>query len=804
MISDFKISGMSCSACSAHIERAVSDIVGVKLAEVNLLTNSMRVDHDSDTVSQAAIIAAVERAGYGAEEMSGKSAPVGESVYESEGQSIKRRFLWSLLLLIPLFLLAGHLFKLPLLEGRANELAQFVLALAVAILNRGYFIRGFRTLSHGAPNMDTLVAVGAGAGIVYSILEIATGGSRLYFESSAMILTLITLGKYLEARSKGRTGDAIRKLLDLAPKQAIVERSGREMGLPVELVVPGDTVVIRSGAQVPVDGVAIEGAATLDESMLTGESMPVDKRHGDRLTGGSVCLSGFIKMRAEKVGDDTTLAQMAKLVEEAGGSRAPISQLADRVSRVFVPLVMLISLASFIVWAAVGGDFGFAVSCAIAVLVVSCPCALGLATPVAIMVGTGRGAELGILFRSAAALEELQAVDTVVLDKTGTITQGRPAIANIMPHNSTESELLCLAAAIEGGSSHPIAKAIIAGALARGIEPPSVSGFFEIPGRGISGTVDGKQVSGGNREFMRESGVDTRPLEAATESWAAAGETALYFAADGELLGAISVADPIKSGSHNAIKGLKAMGMNVVMLTGDNRSTACAIGLKLDIAEVVAEVLPAEKAQAVAHRSAYESVAMVGDGVNDAPALARADVGIAIGGGADIAIEAADVVLMKSDLNDVAAAVSLSRAVIRNIRMNLFWAFFYNTLGIPLAAGVFYPLFGWTLHPVFGAAAMSLSSFCVVSNALRLRWFQPPTAAEDAKEESVTLTMSVEGMTCGHCKARVEKVLMAIPGVESAQADLATDSCCVVCRSGIDSSLLVAALKNAGYDAAVK
>ena len=818
----FNVSGMTCSACSAHVEKAVCRLDGVAEVNVSLLTNSMQVTYDEDAASSEAIIAAVKNSGYGASlpQAAGTAAPAvrQEDVMAGELAQMKHRMVWSFAFLIPLFYISmGHMMGAPLpgfLTGTDNALAfaftQLLLTLPIMYLNDKYYKVGFKTLFRGAPNMDSLIAVGSMAAVAYGVFAIYQIGfglghgdgdlvakyhMDLYFESAGMILTLITLGKFLETRSKGKTSQAITRLMDLAPKTARVLREGGEMEIPVEEVLVGDRIVVRPGQAIPVDGTVVEGASAVDESALTGESLPVDKGPGDKVAAASINKSGSFVFEATRVGQDTTLAQMIRLVEEASSSKAPIAKLADKVAGVFVPVVMVIAAVTALVWLAVTHSPEQALTAGVAVLVISCPCALGLATPVAIMVGTGKGAENGILVKSAEALETLHAIDTVVLDKTGTLTQGRPQVTDILPAGSvTESALLGLAACLEAPSEHPLGAAIVEEAGARGLPRQPVERFAAVHGRGVEAVLGGRRCLAGNRAMMEEAGVDLSAWEDRAQALAAQGKTPLYFAKDTSLLGLIAVADTPKPTSRDAVAAFRSLGIDVIMLTGDNRRTAGAIGAQLGVTEVMAEVLPQDKERKVSElQSQGRKVAMVGDGINDAPALARADVGLAIGAGTDVAIESADIVLMKSDLLDAAAAVELSRATIRNIKENLFWAFFYNSLGIPLAAGVFFPLLGWQLNPMFAAAAMSLSSVCVVSNALRLRFFkskfrasrreenpviQQSRAVQDSNDDSsttkqggttaMTKTMKIEGMMCAHCSGRVEKALNDLPGVTAA------------------------------------
>ena len=753
MKQQFCVTGMTCSACSAHVEKAVGKVDGVNDFSVSLLTNSMSVNYDESKTSSQEIIAAVTAAGYGASvagETGGRKAEKKEDVLAQELSSMKRRMILSFAFLLPLFYISmGHMLGAPLpafLTGMENAFAfaltQFLLTLPILYINDKYFKVGFKKLVQRAPNMDSLIAVGSAAAMVYGLFAIYSIGygmghgnwelveqyhMDLYFESAGMILTLITMGKFLETRSKGKTGEAIARLMDLAPKTATVLRDGVEIELPVEDVRVGDKIVVRPGEAIAVDGVIVEGASAVDESALTGESLPVDKTVGDKVAAATINRSGSFVFEAQRVGEDTTLAQMIRLVEEASASKAPISKLADKVAAVFVPTVITLALIAAAVWLIVTGSVTSALTAGISVLVISCPCALGLATPVAIMVGTGKGAENGVLIKSAEALELLQSVDTIVLDKTGTLTEGKPRVTDIIPADGlSENALLGLAACLEAPSEHPLGAAIVEEAAARALPRTGVENFEAIHGRGVRAVLGGHLCFAGNRAMMEETGVlALDEWIARTEELAVQGKTPLFFAKDNEMLGIIAVADTPKATSKEAVAALSALGLSVIMLTGDNHRTADAIGNQLGVSDVMAEVLPQEKEQKIAElQSRGKRVAMVGDGINDAPALARADVGIAIGAGTDVAIESADIVLMKSDLMDAAAAVELSRATIRNIKQNLFWAFFYNCMGIPLAAGVFFPVLGWQLDPMFAAAAMSLSSVTVVSNALRLRLFK--------------------------------------------------------------------------------
>ncbi len=849
----FHVTGMTCSACSAHVEKAVSKVEGVSSASVNLLSNSMQVTYDETVVTAEGIIAAVTASGYGAslpQKAGSKAAPPKrEDAMAEEIQGMKHRLVWSFVFLIPLFYISmGHMLGAPLpgfLVGMENALAfaftQLLLTLPIMYLNDKYYKVGFKTLFRGAPNMDSLIAVGSMAAVVYGVFAIYQIGwglghgdmelvgryhMDLYFESAGMILALITLGKFLETRSKGKTGEAITRLMDLAPKTASVLRDGVEVEIPVEEVRVGDRIMVRPGQSVPVDGVIIEGASAVDESALTGESLPVDKGVGDKVAAASINRSGAFTFEALRVGEDTTLAQMIRLVEEASGSKAPIAKLADKVAGVFVPVVMVIAAVTAVVWLIATGNITQALTGGVAVLVISCPCALGLATPVAIMVGTGKGAENGILVKSAEALETLHAIDTVVMDKTGTLTQGKPKVTDVLPAEGlTENALLGLAACLEAPSEHPLGAAIVEEAAARQLPRQPVEGFEAVHGRGVRAVLGGHACLAGNRAMMEEAGVELSPWLSQGEALANQGKTPLYFAKDTTMLGIVAVADTPKPTSRDAVDAFRSLGIDVIMLTGDNRRTADAIGRELGVTEVIAEVLPQDKESKISElQSRGKKVAMVGDGINDAPALARADVGLAIGAGTDVAIESADIVLMKSDLMDAATAVELSRATIRNIKENLFWAFFYNSLGIPLAAGVFFPLLQWQLNPMFAAAAMSLSSVTVVSNALRLRFFKSkfhsdaaplpgetgtacaagcPVALQTIETQqmqggntAMAKTMKIEGMMCAHCSGRVEKALNDLPGV-TATVDLEAGTATV--NGDVADEALTKAVTDAGY-----
>ncbi len=842
----FDVTGMSCSACSAHVEKAVSKVPGIDKVQVNLLQNSMVVEYAEGATSTQKIVDAVTEAGYGAS-VKGQEAPKESNALQKKASDdtrmMKHRLGWSIAFLaVLMYVSMGHMLDWPLpgiLKDHENimvfALAQLFLTLPVMYLNRKYFENGFKTLLHKAPNMDTLVAMGSTAAAGYSVTQLFVMGyamghgdmgrahasaMNLYFEAAAMILALVTIGKYMETRSKSRTSDAITKLMDLAPKTALVLRDGQEMEIPSGEVQVGEIVIVKPGQSIPVDGILLEGTGTVDESAITGESIPVEKKAGDRVTGATVNRAGYFQMKADRIGEDTTLSQIIRLVEEAGGSKAPIAKLADKVSGIFVPVVLTIAVVTIAVWMLLGQSFSFALASGIAVLVISCPCALGLATPTAIMVGTGRGAEQGILIKSGESLETAHLVDTIVLDKTGTITKGHPAVTDILTADGVSEEIILgLSASLEQASEHPLAEAIVERAKAQSISLYKAEDFKATAGQGVSGLVKGKKVLAGNLRMMKEKQVETAGLESQGEAFAEEGKTALYIAADQKLLGILAVADPIKETSREAIQELEKMGLSVVMLTGDHKKTAHAIQRQLGITRVVAEVLPQDKEREVRRlQEEGHKVAMVGDGINDAPALARADVGIAIGAGTDVAIESADIVLMKSDLLDAAAAIQLSRAVIRNIKENLFWAFFYNILGIPLAAGVFYPLLGWQLNPMFGSAAMSFSSVFVVFNALRLKGFRPTfykrksTGADmtapaeikeiekQAKKEDYAMkkTMKIEGMMCSHCTGRVDKALNALEGVE-ATVSLEDQAAYVTLTGEVSDELLKKTVEAEGY-----
>ncbi len=857
----FDVTGMTCSACSSRVEKCVSKLEGVNEVSVNLLTNSMQVEFNDAVIQEQGIIDAVVHAGYGASVQGKKKASdTRESLKENKKNPVqehmeymKKRTIWSFIFLIPLMYVSmGHMIGLPLpgfLHGTLNAvgfaMTQFLLCIPVIYINRAYYTKGFSTLLHGAPNMDTLIAVGSAASLVYGVFAIYRMGyglgvqdmdlvnrylHDLYFESAVMILALINIGKYLEARSKGKTSEAINKLMDMAPKTAFAERNGTVVEIPAEEIQIGDILQVKPGSSVPADGVVLEGVTSIDEAAITGESIPVQKVPGDSVIAATMNKAGFFRMKASKVGDDTTFSQIIRLVEDASASKAPIAKIADKIAGVFVPIVMTIALITAVVWLLAGAEFEFALSCAISVLVISCPCALGLATPVAIMVGTGKGAENGILIKSGEALEVTHNIQSVVLDKTGTITQGKPAVTDIHGVKTDSKELLKIAAAMEKKSEHPLAEAVLAKAEEEKISLPEASEFSAVAGMGIEAVIEGKKYYAGNLRLMKEKGIDCTGIKDYLETLTGEGKTPLLFADEKELLGVVGAADIVKSTSAQAIRELKKMGIQVIMLTGDNERTAKAIQRQLDIDTVIAEVLPQDKEREVAKlQENGQKVAMVGDGINDAPALARADVGIAIGAGTDVAIESADIVLMKNDLLDVVTAISLSKAVIRNIKENLFWAFFYNVCGIPLAAGVFYTALGLKLSPMFGAAAMSLSSLFVVSNALRLRFFhvlKKPQKEEDGtvhttekingqtgkkqivnnsaeavenKEEMNMYTMKIEGMMCPHCQAAVTKALNGIEGVK-AEVNLEKKEAYVEAADSVSKEELTKAVVDAGYE----
>lgn len=835
----FDVTGMTCSACSAHVEKSVSKLEGVQCVNVNLLQNSMVVEYDDNALGTTDIIHAVESGGYGASVQGGnKTQEAPKNVAAEEMHHMKRRLIASFCFLIPLFYISmGHMMGAPLpaiLLGDENvmifALTQLFLTIPVLIINKKYYVVGFKALWNRAPNMDSLIALGSAASVVYSVFAIysmayAMGhgdlmtahhyGMELYFESAAMILTLITVGKYMETRSKGKTSEAISKLMDLAPKTATVLRNGVEQEIPVEEVVTGDTIIVKPGQRIPVDGKIIEGFSAVDESAITGESIPVEKQVSDTVIGATVNKSGYFRMTATRVGKDTTLSQIIALVEEAGASKAPIAKLADKVSGVFVPVVITIAVLAAVIWFVAGNQpFSFALSIGIAVLVISCPCALGLATPTAIMVGTGKGAEYGILVKSAESLEIAHQVQTVVLDKTGTLTEGKPVVTDVvLAKGILRNRLLKQAAAVEALSEHPLAEAIVAYAKKKEVLFEKAENLTATAGQGVEADVAGKHILAGNLKMMQERGIQLGEWEAKAVELAEAGKTPLFFAENETFLGIVALADTLKPTSKAAVDAFHQMGIEVVMLTGDNKRTAEAIAKELDI-QVIAEVLPQDKEREVRRlQEQGKKVAMIGDGINDAPALMRADVGVAIGAGTDVAMESADIILMKSDLMDAVTAIELSHATIRNIKENLFWAFFYNACGIPLAAGVFYPLLEWKLNPMFAAAAMSFSSAFVVGNALRLRLFRPKYAKtttalpkEDIQKEpthkeeiGMKKVLKIEGMMCNHCTGRVEKALNDLEGV-TAEVSLEGKSATVTLSKEVSDETLVQTVTDAGYE----
>lgn len=855
----YNVTGMTCAACQANVSRCVSKLEGVEDVNVSLLANSMTVSYDESRLKPENIIEAVKAAGYGAsslekaikkEEGFRREWQLRREQAESNREGMKKRLIYSIILLVPLMYIAmGEMLSLPLpaiFKGTQNALvsalAQLILTVPVIFINRRFYQFGFKALFHGSPNMDSLVAIGSGASLLYGLFamfRMAYGfghgnielvheyAHALYFESAAMILTLVTVGKYLEARSKDKTSQALSRLMDLAPKTAVVLKNGEEVLIPAEQVSAGDIVIIRPGEGIPVDGVVLQGRGYVDQSAITGESIPVEKNPGDEVISATINKNGSFQFKASKVGEDTTLSQIIRLVDEAGNSKAPIARLADKVSGIFVPVVIGIALITAVIWLVAGKNFEFALSNAISVLVISCPCALGLATPVAIMVGTGKAAEMGILIKSAESLEELHNIDTLVLDKTGTITSGKPSVTDIVPleEGLSEEELLILAASAEMGSEHPLAQAIVERAREKELALLEAESFEAEAGRGIRAQIKGENILAGNAAFMEENGLFNSQFskEAAEKAnnLAQAGKTPLIFARKGRLTGIIAVADTIRESSREAISRFAQMGLNVVMLTGDNKITAEAIKRELNISEAITDVLPTQKeAHIRALQEQGHKVAMVGDGINDAPALTRSDVGIAIGAGTDIAIESADVVLMKDSLNDVASAIELSRAVVRNIHMNLFWAFFYNILGIPLAAGALFPAFGLRLSPMIGSAAMSLSSVCVVANALRLRFFKAKdrnsvqseekhimeskeeitaVQAEEKGANTMKKIIKVDGMMCAHCQEHVRKALAAVDGVQAVSVSLEEKQAEVTLSKDVPEQLLKDAVTEAGY-----
>ena len=824
----YQVTGMSCAACSARVEKAVSKVPGVTACSVSLLTNSMGVE---GTAGEQAVIAAVEAAGYGASVKGAPAAAVpaaDDPLADHETPALKRRLYSSLVFLVALMYLSmGHMmwgWPAPafLAENHvAMGLVQLLLTAIIMVINQRFFISGFKSLWHRSPNMDTLVALGSTASFVYSVYALfaMTGAQargdaaqvmgwmhEFYFESAAMILTLITVGKMLEARSKGRTTDALKGLMKLAPQTATLLVDGQERTVPIGDVKQGDLFVVRPGENIPVDGVVLEGHSAVNESALTGESIPVDKAEGDAVSAATVNQSGFLRCQATRVGEDTTLSQIIRMVSDAAATKAPIAKVADRVSGVFVPVVIAIALIATAVWLATGADFGYALARGISVLVISCPCALGLATPVAIMVGNGKGAKNGILFKTAVSLEEAGKVRVVALDKTGTITTGQPRVTDVLPAPGvTDEQLIAAAYALEQKSEHPLAHAVVERAQNLGLKAQEVSDFAALPGNGLTAVLDGEALSGGSLAFISGRTEVSGDMRAQADHLSGEGKTPLLFSRGGRLLGMIAVADAIKPESPQAVRELQNMGIRVVMLTGDNQRTAEAIGRQAGVDQVIAGVLPDGKESVIRSLQSQGKVAMVGDGINDAPALTRADIGIAIGAGTDVAIDAADVVLMNSRLTDVPAAIRLSRATLRNIHENLFWAFIYNIIGIPLAAGVFIPLLGWQLNPMFGAAAMSLSSFCVVSNALRLNLFDPHSARKDhkikfAKEpKTMQKTLKIDGMMCTHCSGRVKKALEELPGVVSAEVSHENGTAVVTMSTPVDDATLKKAVEDQGY-----
>ena len=820
----YNVTGMSCAACSARVEKAVSKVDGVTSCSVNLLMNSMGVE---GTASPESIIAAVEAAGYGASLKNAPSAAKAaqkEEIKDKETPKMKKRLAASVVFLaVLMYFSMGHMVGLPLPsyfvgDHAAVGLVELLLTVAIMVINQRFFISGFKGLINRAPNMDTLVALGSTAAFAYSVyalfgaIKAQTAGDmqtamsymhEYYFESAAMILTLITVGKMLESRSKGKTTDALKGLMELAPKTANIIKDGKEQSVPVDRVQKGDIFVVRPGESIPVDGTVIEGTSAVDESALTGESLPVDKQEGSFVSAGTVNRSGFIRCEASRVGEDTTLSQIIKMVADAAATKAPIAKIADKVSAVFVPSVIAIAVVTIIGWLIAGRDFGFALARGISVLVISCPCALGLATPVAITVGSGVGARNGILFKTAVSLEEAGKAKTVVLDKTGTVTSGKPVVTDILPAESTSGKkLLEYAYSLETKSEHPLAGAVNLKAEESGLTAREVTDFEALPGNGLVAKLDGKELVGGNLGFISERAQVSAQQREAAESLAEQGKTPLFFAYGGKLLGTVAVADTIKEDGAAAIAELHKMGLEVIMLTGDNQRTADAVGKAAGVDRVIAGVMPDGKEKVVRELSEQGKTIMVGDGINDAPALTRADTGIAIGAGTDIAIDAADIVLVKSRLGDVPAAIKLSRATLRNIKENLFWAFIYNVIGIPVAAGVFINLFGWQLNPMFAAAAMSLSSFCVVTNALRLNFFKTGAKPEKkTKEEKKTMekTLKIEGMMCGHCEATVKKALEELPQVTSAEVSHESGTAKVTLNADISDDALKAVVEAKGY-----
>ena len=837
----FKVTGMTCSACSSRVEKTVSKLEGTDQVSVNLLTGTMQVTYDDNLIDDGKIIAAVEKAGYGAAVDSGEAPgkkPGAETEEASkaafdEAKQMKRRLIWSVVLLVPLmFVSMGHMLVGKHMPDQplTMVLLQVVFLIPIVVLNKKYFLKGFPSLFRGSPNMDSLIAMGSAAAIIYGVFAIFRmaagyeGGNMdlvhryagdIYFESAAMILTLITVGKYLETRSKGKTSQAIEKLMNLAPKTATVERGGVEMEIPAGELVTGDILVIRPGESIAADGEIISGTTSIDESAITGESIPVEKQTGDKAVSATINKTGFIKVRCEKVGEDTTISQIIRLVDEASASKAPIARMADKIAGIFVPVVIAIALVAAVIWLIAGAGFEFALSIGISVLVISCPCALGLATPVAIMVGTGKGAENGILIKSGEALETAHSVDTVVMDKTGTITEGKPKVTDVINFEINQKQLIEIASGLESGSEHPLAEAVMEHAGVLGIKAAQAENFEAVFGRGIKAFINGKAYLAGNAALMAEAGIDISAIQKTLDDLADQGKTPLIFAEAEKVIGIIAVADVEKASSREAIEAFADMKIDVVMLTGDNKRTAEALRKRLHIPKVIAEVLPSDKEKHIAALQAEgHKVAMIGDGINDAPALAKADVGIAIGAGTDVAIESADAVLMRNDLLDAVTAVRLSKSVIKNIKENLFWAFFYNTIGIPLAAGVLYPMFELKLSPMFGAAAMSLSSVCVVLNALRLKRFKvkrSPAAeaacedvliesegAGDRRKEEMKYELMIQGMMCGHCQKHVSDALNAMEGV-TAEVNLDAGTATVTSDKEISMDAFASVIEDAGY-----
>lgn len=827
----FDVQGMTCSSCSSHVERAVNKLNGIKSVNVNLLSNNMIVEYDEQKIDNNEIIQAVAQAGYNASLSEKKEKKNNKKDKNKENiKSMKKRFIISLCFLIPLMYVSMHhmlyeWFKLPVPEfiknifhGTENSInysfTQFILLLPIIYVNRNYFIIGFKRLFKGTPNMDSLIAIGASAAIIYGIFAIymigyGLGHNKLeivdrymmdiYFESAGTILTLITLGKYLETKSKGKTSDAISKLINLTPKTAIVIKDGKEIETDLDKIIIGDIIEIRPGSSIPVDGVVVEGSSSIDQASITGESIPVEKNIGDTLISGTINKNGYLKMKATKVGEDTTLSQIIKLVEEASNSKAPISKIADKVSSIFVPTVIIIAIITIIIWILAGQSFEFALTMGIAVLVISCPCALGLATPVAIMVGTGKGAENGILIKSAESLEMLHSINTVILDKTGTITEGKPVVTDVVT-SMEQKDFLIIAGSLERKSEHPLAEAITNKAKKEKIEFIEIQEFQSTSGRGIQGKINGQKYFAGNIAFMDENKININEFKSSSDKLASKGKTVLYFASENKLLGIIAVADVIKETSYVAIKEMKKRGIETIMVTGDNHVVAETIAKEVGINKVVSEVLPQDKEKEVEKQQLKgRKIAFVGDGINDSPALIKADVGIAIGSGTDIAIESADIVLMKNNLEDVVTALGLGKAVIRNIKTNLFWAFFYNCIGIPIACGILYPSLGLKLNPMIGAAAMSLSSVCVVTNALRLRKYKINFKEENKKMTEYIKNVSIEGMQCNHCKMSVEKALNEIEGVINVDVNLENKNAIIKSEKEIEDTVIHSKIEDAGF-----